>query len=73
MDSVVSCPIDEFVRWMLTVVHRELLSMNFKKTRESGCEWTESFEVVIVRYLRREKGMHRIEQWKKQVVMGDAD
>ena len=73
MESVVSSPIDEFVRWMLIVVRRELLSMNFKKTRESGREWTESFEVVIVRHLRREKGMHRSEQWKKQVVMGDAD
>ena len=73
MDSVVSSPIDEFVRWMLIFVRRELLSMNFKKTRESGREWTESFEVVIVRHVRREKGMHRIEQWNKQVVVGDAD
>ena len=73
METVVGSPIGEFVRWMLTVVPRELLSMNFKKTRESGREWTESFEVVIVRYLRREKSMHRIEQWKKQVVVGDAD
>lgn len=73
MESVVSFPMDEYVRWMLIVICRELLSMNFKKTRESGREWTESFEVVIVRHYRRGKGMHRIEQWKNQVVMGDAD
>ena len=73
MDSVVSSSKDELVRWMLIVVRRELLSMNFKKTRESGREWTESFEVVIVRHLKREKGMHRIEQWKKRVVVGDAE
>ena len=71
MGSVVSSPVDEFERWMLIVVRRKLVSSEFKKTSGPGREWAESFEVVIVRKPKRETTLRQIEQWKKQVVLGN--
>ena len=53
---------------MLTVIRRGLVSSDFSKTRKAGREWTESFEVVIVRKPRR-TALEWLEQWKNEVVL----
>ncbi len=53
---------------MLTVIRRGLVSSDFSKTRKAGREWTESFEVVIVRKPRR-TALEWIEEWDMGVLL----